>query len=701
MNPNELTILEPWVSFLKEGRYSEYVDALCEQGLGWWHEMLIPQIALHLAQLTQFPPDLNPPLRLVFLMETLKPSMSPEVYEELYQRFILEEDHEGAGAAVYAGALSIEMSCVNFFRFDVWEERIKKYLDSSDIQISNLARASLLSFKGQIEFYHYGLLQQSLDTFRESMIIADKCSSPSIKMMCAAWQIYPLVYLMQFSDIDAMIMSISPLIYRSDVSALIKGHFQSSLGLAFTVKGQPDKGESILRDLTEQPFFQMLPPPYQLQPLCHLMLALAMQHKANEVTQLADKILAMAVPMGNSLHTGYVHHCLGVAYLFIDDPTKALAHASESSQRDTALNSPITESTYRMLVAQAHIDLGEGEKGIAILTERIDKWRDADLILLATAGHMEIARLFAVRGEMENAREHYALGMAMYPRGGKPFVINRHPDFISNLEKLLFSKGEGVRIWAGEDDAAVKIRAFGDLSLQIGKHKIFDRDWRGRNTKTLLKTLMTLGGKKIAFETLYDIMWPDSDGDIAEQNLKVTIHRLKKVCVSDGNKDLPWLVVKHKKVSLSGVLCHVDALYFETELDHAINNGSDVTRLMNLLNLYEGDFLPGDNADPLIIRKREALRNLFINGVKYLYKVARAGHEKEAALPYLVKAISLDPLVEDLYESLMGLHLAMGYPAKALQTFKAAEKELGRKLGMQPGLALRKLYSQTRNSQPF
>lgn len=594
------------------------------------------------------------------------------------------------------------MSCINFFRFDVWEERIKKYIDDPDIEISNLARASLLSFKGQIEFYHYGLLQQSLNTFRESMIMADKCSSPSIKMMCAAWQIYPLLYLMQFSDIDAMIMSISPLINRPDVSVLIKGHFQSSLGLAFTVRGQPDKGESILRDLTDQTFFQMLPPPYQLQPLCHLMLALAMQHKANEVIQLADKILAMAVPMGNSLHTGYVHHCLGVAYLFIDDPAKALAHGSESSQRDTALNSPITESTYMILIAQAYIDLGEGEKGLAILTERIDKWRATDLVLLATAGHMEIAKLFAVRGEMEKAREHYGLGMAMYPRGEKPFVVNRHPDFISNLEKLLFSKGEGVCIWAGEDDAAVKIKSFGDLSLQIGKHMIFDRDWRGRTTKTLLKTLITLGGKKIAFETLHDIMWPDADGDIAEQNLKVTIHRLKKVVVSDGNKDMPWLVVKHKKVSLSGVLCHVDALYFETELDHAINNGSDVNRLMSLLNLYEGDFLPGDHTDPLIIRKRDALRNLFINSVKHLYKVAHAGHEEEAALPYLEKAISIDPSHEDLYESLMGLHLAMGYPAKALQIFKEAERELGRRLGTQPNLALRKLYSQTRNnSQPF
>ena len=75
----------------------------------------------------------------------------------------------------------------------------------------------------------------------------------------------------------------------------------------------------------------------------------------------------------------------------------------------------------------------------------------------------------------------------------------------------------------------------------------------------LLLALIGEGGYKVPAERLSDLLWPDSDGDQAAQNLKVALHRLRRLGCAPDEAPVNWIHVKHGHVSLARSLCWVDA----------------------------------------------------------------------------------------------------------------------------------------------
>ena len=59
---------------------------------------------------------------------------------------------------------------------------------------------------------------------------------------------------------------------------------------------------------------------------------------------------------------------------------------------------------------------------------------------------------------------------------------------------------------------------------------------------------------------LADMLWPDAEGDKALQNLKVALHRLRRLGCREGDEAVNWVHVKQGMVSLVRGLCWVDVL---------------------------------------------------------------------------------------------------------------------------------------------
>ena len=680
---------------LAAGRVEEYVFSLCAEGVSWWFEMRIPEIAAHLAPLRDLPLGAPPPPRILFLAEAVKPAMSPDVFRELFYLFEKQGDIEAMAASACAGATSVWDSGVDFERFGPWFEKITGLLDGT-ASMTDLTRTGLLCFRAQSELTFHGDMERSLQTYREMMCLAERAGSLSLKVFSAAGQVYPLLWLGRISEIEALMMSVEPLRNRPEVSLLCNVYFLTSLGLGLTVNGDPAGGEKILKNLVEQPFYAMLPLSIQLLGLGHFLSALAFQNKVEEATSLAERILSVSTPLGNSFHNSYAHYCVGVASLLVGEPRKALTHAREAIARGKASGSPIPERTNPLLESQALIDLGEAEEGSALLTEWVEKWESAGFFLYASAGLAEIASLLIKKGKVDEARERYEKSLSVLPRGERAPQLHRPPGFVEDLEKALYPREGAVEIVNDPAEAVVRINTFGELGITIGETKIYDRKWRGGATKTLLKAIVALGGKKISSETLFDFLWPDADGATAAQNLKVAIHRLKKIGTPEGEEPPQWLVVKHKSVSLSGVLCYVDSIHFENSLPAAMREGADIDRLAELLALYTDDFLVNDKSEQWIVRRREVLRNRFIAGAILLSELAVKDGAHDMAVRHLEKAVDKDPLREDLYERLMTTHLDAGYHSRALVVFRQAEETLKRELDIQPGPGLAALAEKAR-----
>ena len=91
------------------------------------------------------------------------------------------------------------------------------------------------------------------------------------------------------------------------------------------------------------------------------------------------------------------------------------------------------------------------------------------------------------------------------------------PDFdYRGYQVSLRSYKVGERQWTLEahvqkiTGTGVQIAPF---DITLGSKQVYDRNWLGNRTKTLLKALVVLGGDKVPTAQLADLLWPDSDAD--------------------------------------------------------------------------------------------------------------------------------------------------------------------------------------------
>jgi DNA-binding SARP family transcriptional activator len=127
---------------------------------------------------------------------------------------------------------------------------------------------------------------------------------------------------------------------------------------------------------------------------------------------------------------------------------------------------------------------------------------------------------------------------------------------------------------------------------------------------------VALDGRDIPTHRLADALWPDADGDHADQALATALHRLRRL-LGEGS------VETHGGcVTLSRQFCWCDVWAFEASLRRSetaarCGQGGEAARFKaRARDLYRGPFLPGVDeewASPLrerLRRQREGLKGL-------------------------------------------------------------------------------------------
>ena|GEM_PF-2360090 len=239
----------------------------------------------------------------------------------------------------------------------------------------------------------------------------------------------------------------------------------------------------------------------------------------------------------------------------------------------------------------------------------------------------------------------------------------------------------------------VDIQTFGSFCLKMNGKPLYDRFWKGRRSKELLKAIIALGGTKVSMEKLSLLLWPDSDGDRALNNLKMALSRLRRIGGDECSVPSNWLAVKHQRVSLVRSVCRVDALEFVRKLEKS-NDLESVQSLRHALALYTNDFLPQDET-PWTTPFQDHLRTLFIEGVLQLASLKDV--EDDVVLAFLEQARHSDPLHEGVYACLMEHYIQVGFPAIALDIFHKAEKNIYLRTGISPGTVLQSLAKRAKN----
>ena len=159
--------------------------------------------------------------------------------------------------------------------------------------------------------------------------------------------------------------------------------------------------------------------------------------------------------------------------------------------------------------------------------------------------------LDARSGARDRARAGLAAARGLVPAGETLRPLHRPRGWVDELEALLGGTGAQPR---------VRIQTLGEFIVEIDGRRIYDRDWKGQRTRMLLIALICEGGQKVPTTRLADMLWPDAEGDKALQNLKVVLHRLRRLGCRECDEAVSWVHVKQGMVSLVRGLCWVDVL---------------------------------------------------------------------------------------------------------------------------------------------
>jgi DNA-binding SARP family transcriptional activator len=205
----------------------------------------------------------------------------------------------------------------------------------------------------------------------------------------------------------------------------------------------------------------------------------------------------------------------------------------------------------------------------------------------------------------------------------------------------------------------------------------------------LLKALIALGGREVPEEQLSEILWPDADGDLAQQSLSSNLKRLRKLLGDERS-----VLLRDGRISLNNQCCWVDAWAFERILGQAgaarkpgspVSDGREIAQVAEkAIALYRGTFLSGETFCPDIVTYRERLRSKFLRAVLQAGRHWEQSGEWETAVACYQKGLEVDPLSESLCRSLISGFVGMGRPAEAYAVYQRFRKTLSGVLGVIP-----------------
>ncbi len=234
----------------------------------------------------------------------------------------------------------------------------------------------------------------------------------------------------------------------------------------------------------------------------------------------------------------------------------------------------------------------------------------------------------------------------------------------------------------------IRIYSLGRFSI-VKKDQPINLSLKGQSKPLLvLKALIAFGGRDIKKEKIADVIWPDADGDIANQSMATTLHRLRKVLKIDEA-----IMLSGGTLTLNSHICWVDIWDFErlcTRSDNmwALNQHEKTLETIQVtleaVNIYKGPFLPQERDQPWTVYLREKLKNRYLRSIGKLGNYYENSGMMEKAVESFQRSLEIDHLDEEAYRRLMACYFRMGRRSKALAVYDSCKRILVEGLGVEP-----------------
>lgn len=244
-----------------------------------------------------------------------------------------------------------------------------------------------------------------------------------------------------------------------------------------------------------------------------------------------------------------------------------------------------------------------------------------------------------------------------------------------------------------------RVRMFGGLDVAVGERMIGERDWKKRKARLLFAMLVAQRGQDLSRDQILEHLWPEMLDENARNNFYVAWSAMKSALMGkSGNCAYLENTGGRCRIVVDAVRSDIDefeeALSQAREAENAGDRLSALDAYGRLMTVYRGDLLPADVYDDWFALLRDRYRLEFVDAMLRAAQILLEQDDPCEALVYARRALSVDPLREDLYQATLRCHIAAGQRSGAIDTFIQCRTRLVDDLGLDPSAETMSLYQE-------
>ncbi len=194
---------------------------------------------------------------------------------------------------------------------------------------------------------------------------------------------------------------------------------------------------------------------------------------------------------------------------------------------------------------------------------------------------------------------------------------------------------------------------------------------------------LVLRGGDIRRAEIVDEFWPGAKPEDGQNQLRVTLSRLKSVLST--HPDAPSLVSDrfHVRIDIGNIPCVARDYGILLSRVEGMKGSDQRKASLELVRLYAGELLP-DMDYPWINRLRSQYQSRNVYYLGGLSKYLQRSGDFATAVEILQRSLSIDPMQEELYVLLFGIYAQMDRPLLIEKTVLNLIREMESRLGDRP-----------------
>lgn len=260
--------------------------------------------------------------------------------------------------------------------------------------------------------------------------------------------------------------------------------------------------------------------------------------------------------------------------------------------------------------------------------------------------------------------------------------------------------GEAVEELARTPGVPLRILALGSLTVSSGDRHLGFAQWKSTRALRLFQLLLVHRFRWVPRDVVLEELWPDTDPRKGVNNLRQTIHVLRKTLEPHLEEARNSRYVRYRNEAIR--LEPGESYFYDVEEFEAALREAEVQwrarewqaaepHLRRAEKLYRGGFLEESPYEELTTVEREQLRDRLLRAVKNLLVLLTEEERWEELIPLCRRALAQNPYHEDFYWYLVRAQFELGNRREALADFHQYEEMMIREMELLPSARMKAL----------